>query len=391
MSKRLITYFISLISLILIGSNALAQNGRILSTPQPGERIDQMLQRNNIDPSNKRLFIAINWRILTNDDMLMIGYKYELPNKQDIQNSQKIITEGEAARAEAGKGHAAQNSQQSTSSPSTTTASTTSSPKTTSQKSETKKVSWPEGKYGIFPIFGKNYERVEYVDSKLKGAVFYLSSGHGGPDPGAMATYNGQTICEDEYAYDVILRLARQLISHRALVHVIIRDPNDGIRDDAALSNSDNETCMGAPIPHDQIARLRQRSDSINSLYARERTSSTYCRSIFLHVDSRSKEKRIDIFFYHFMKSAKGESLAYTLQAKMAEKYKKHQPNRGFLGDVSTRNLFVLRETNPPGVFIEIANIQNPLDMVRLVKSNNREAIARWLTEGIIEDFNKNK
>ena len=34
-----------------------------------------------------------------------------------------------------------------------------------------------------------------------------------------------------------------------AEVHIIIQDAKDGIRDDAYLSNSKRETCMGAPIP----------------------------------------------------------------------------------------------------------------------------------------------
>ncbi|MCR3600540.1 N-acetylmuramoyl-L-alanine amidase, partial [Salmonella enterica subsp. enterica serovar Mbandaka] len=118
---------------------------------------------------------------------------------------------------------------------------------------------------------------------------------------------------------------------------------------------------MGAPIPLDQVERLKQRSDSINSLYAQERKG--YCRSVFIHVDSRSKEQRIDIFFYHYMKSARGERLAKKLQSKMAQKYAKHQPARGFSGEVKERDLYVLRRTNPAGVFIEIGNIQNDMDM----------------------------
>ena len=75
----------------------------------------------------------------------------------------------------------------------------------------------------------------------------------------------------------------------------------------------------------------------------------------------------------------------------MEEKYKIHQPRRGFSGEVTERNLFVLRETDPAGVFIEIANIQNNMDLVRLVKATNREAMARWIAEGLIEDYKVSK
>ena len=71
----------------------------------------------------------------------------------------------------------------------------------------------------------------------------------------------------------------------------------------------------------------------------------------------------------------------------MEAKYKKHQPNRGFSGTVSERNLHVLRETNPPGVFLELGNMQNHEDLVRFVKPSNREAVARWICEGLIDDY----
>ena len=57
---------------------------------------------------------------------------------------------------------------------------------------------------------------------------------------------------EDEYAYDIILRLGRALMEKGAKVHIIIQDEKDGIRDDRYLSNSDRETCLGQTIPLDQ-------------------------------------------------------------------------------------------------------------------------------------------
>ena len=70
---------------------------------------------------------------------------------------------------------------------------------------------------------------------------------------------------------------------------------------------------MGAPIPLNQVARLRQRCEKINALYQKDRKSYTYCRSIFLHVDSRSKSHQTDVFFYHAPKSVNGKRLARIL------------------------------------------------------------------------------
>ena len=47
-------------------------------------------------------------------------------------------------------------------------------------------------------------------------------------------------------------------------------------------------------------------------------------------------------------------------------KYDKHQPNRGFTGTVSARNLYVLANTSPASVFVELGNIQNTFDQRRL-------------------------
>jgi N-acetylmuramoyl-L-alanine amidase len=63
---------------------------------------------------------------------------------------------------------------------------------------------------------GVGNEKVMIVDNKLEGAIFYVVAGHGGPDPGAMGDRSGNDLCEDEYAYDVSLRLYRNLLSHGA-------------------------------------------------------------------------------------------------------------------------------------------------------------------------------
>ena len=68
-------------------------------------------------------------------------------------------------------------------------------------------------------------------------------------------------------------------------------------------------------------------------------------------------------------------------------KYGKHQPNRGFSGTVSGRNLYVLSHTTPVSVFVELGNIQNTFDQRRLVIPSNRQALAKWLMEGFIKDY----
>ena len=61
-------------------------------------------------------------------------------------------------------------------------------------------------------LFGKEYATYQITSNELSGACFYLVSGHGGPDPGAIGIYQGRQLHEDEYAYDIILRLESELL-----------------------------------------------------------------------------------------------------------------------------------------------------------------------------------
>ena len=238
---------------------------------------------------------------------------------------------------------------------------------------------------GKEPLFGKALATYPITSWELAGATFYLVGGHGGPDPGAIGTYQGHKLHEDEYAYDIVLRLGRELMMRGAKVRFIIQDKKDGIRSGQVLNNRKTETCMGKSIPLDQNARLRQRAQQIDQLYRKDQ--SAYKRAIFVHIDSRSQSKQTDVYFYHAPGSKQGKRLAERLRNTLSAKYKKHQPGRGFRGTVSERNLYVLRNTQAAGVYLELGNIRNPRDQQRLVLENNRQALAKWIAEGIVADY----
>jgi len=239
---------------------------------------------------------------------------------------------------------------------------------------------------GTQPLFGEKYKNYEIKDNVLAGACFFLISGHGGPDPGAVAKVNGRELHEDEYAYDIMLRLARNLLEHSATVHIIIQDPKDGIRDGQYLNNSKNETCLGEKIPLNQVARLKQQTDAINRLSLRSKEK--YQRAIFIHLDSRSKKKQLDVFFYYQntkQNKARSLKLAETMQKTFRNNYAKQ--DRGFSGTVSTRPLYVMKNTTPVSIFVELANMQNVENQKRYIVENNRKALANWLCAGFIADY----
>ena len=239
---------------------------------------------------------------------------------------------------------------------------------------------------GNYPILGPDESKVTRVSNRLKGYVFYMVSGHGGPDPGATAYRQRKTITEDEYAYDISLRLTRNLLMHGATVYVIVRDPDDGIRKGQYLAPDKDEVVWGnVPIPRSQLTRLQQRVDIVNALYQKNKQQGViHQRQFFMHIDSRNIGKRIDMFFYHKKGDNLGMTLAKSIRKTLEEKYAQVQKGRVYKGDVSSRDLFVLRETNVPSVFIELGNIKNPQDQGRFILEKNREYVAAWLTEGIL-------
>lgn len=243
------------------------------------------------------------------------------------------------------------------------------------------------GKSVTHEIFGNKYKNIKISSNKLKGRVYYLVSGHGGPDPGAVGKCQGKTICEDEYAYDVTLRLGRQLIEQGATVYIITRDKNDGIRDASLLKcDIDEVTYPNKKMPINQVKRLNQRVNSINALYRKhKKQGATYQRMVVIHVDSRNVGSRVDMFFYYYNKSKSGKKVAKTMYSTVKGKYDQYQKGRGYKGTVKPRNLHMLREALPTGVYIELGNIQNPKDQKRFTVVDNRIAMAKWFAEALMK------
>ena len=213
-----------------------------------------------------------------------------------------------------------------------------------------------------------------------------MISGHGGPDVGAQGTRSGNVLCEDEYAYDVTLRLLRLLLSHGATAYMIVRDRNDGIREQAYLKCDKDEEVWGElEIPYPQRERLLQRTDLINVLTEKHLKAGVTDQTVVeIHVDSRSQDTKTDLFFYYRPDSEPSKALATKLHQTFLEKYTRLRAQRGYNGTVSSRNLLTLKETNTrKAVYIEMANIQNDWDQQRLVIPNNRQAVANWIFQGL--------
>ena len=239
--------------------------------------------------------------------------------------------------------------------------------------------------FRTFDIFGEKYAQVPKETNKLAGRIYYIVAGHGGPDPGASARRGAHRLYEDEYAYDVALRLTRNILMHGGTPYMIIRDETHGIRDDRYLKGDRTETVWGGEkLPLNQKKRLWQRCDVINALYEQNVAKGiTDQTMISIHVDSRGRNQRVDLFFYHHPNDRAGAKKAEQMRGTVKDMYAKTRAGRGYKGTVAGRDLHVLRETKPTGVFIELANMANPTDQLRIIEPKNRQIIADWLTIGL--------
>lgn len=333
-----------IISLIFIGK-AFPQDSLQTVVAQQGDGIYSLLRKQGMDPAKHyQKFIELNREVLGADNQLSVGRTYRIPlvlvdSVRIVDSIQKI-------------------------------------------SKELKPVDGVE-----HSIFGPKHALVLNVSNKLKGAVYYLVSGHGGPDPGAVETYEGKIIAEDEYAYDVTLRLAKELLANGAEVFIIVRDPDDGIRDQMALEiDRDEVVYPNEVIPLNQLARLEQRVEIVNKLY--KENIGQYQRLIVTHVDSRSEDANIDVFFYYHEVSKNGQRLAENIHRTFDKKYAKYQPNRDYVGTFTDRSsLYLVKKTLPAMVYIELGNIRNNKDQKRILDPENRQAMAKWIAEGVMLDF----
>ncbi|NAS31103.1 N-acetylmuramoyl-L-alanine amidase [Flavobacteriaceae bacterium R38] len=325
-----------------------------------GDGVYAMLRKNDLNPVKfYKAFLELNKKNLTANNGLYIGREYILPTaNENEEKNENSVSDSIAIK-----------------------------PTDSLPKKQIDSIVSSEKEEATYPIFGEKYSSITIEDNKLEGAVYYLISGHGGPDPGALEKYNNKLISEDEYAYDVTLRLARKLLSKGAKVYIIIEDPNDGIRDKRLLEiDYDEVNYPKKKIPRSQKLRLRQRTQAVNKLYLKHKGN--YQRLIVTHVDSRSKGNNIDVFFYHHKNSKNGKRLAESIQNTFQQKYARYQPNRIYSGTVGARsNLYVIKNTLPAMVYIELGNIKSKKDQRRILDYDNREAMAKWIAEGLISDY----
>ena len=93
--------------------------------------------------------------------------------------------------------------------------------------------------------------------------------------------------------------------------------------------------------------------------------------------------------FFSYPKGSKpSEKLANNMQKTFAKKYSQHQSDRGYGGTSGQQNFYVINNSLPTAILVELANIKNSRDHERILNSFNRQALANWMFEAILDTYN---
>ena len=137
-------------------------NAQEKDTPRNGEGISTFLQRHHLGGrANEKKFIELNKKRLGKNNELLLGIKYTLPSKASVSTENKEAISDEDNESEV----------------------LPENEKASRKKGSSKTI---KSTPNYEPLFGKELANYKVTSNELKGACFYVVSGHGGPDPGAI-------------------------------------------------------------------------------------------------------------------------------------------------------------------------------------------------------------
>ena len=152
----------------------------------------------------------------------------------------------------------------------------------------------------LLGAFDQAIDRMGHLSSDLRGWHFVLDPGHGGLDPGAVVEHvdeNGKRayVVEDEYVYDVALRVYVMLRRHGANVTMTLLSPNHLIRSSSLIErtfvNEKNEVYNSASFNRGNRRSNWPKGGRKGNLSQRVRISRTAFKNV-------PKKRRIFLSFH---------------------------------------------------------------------------------------------
>jgi N-acetylmuramoyl-L-alanine amidase len=228
----------------------------------------------------------------------------------------------------------------------------------------------------------------------LRGWRVVLDPGHGGVDPGAIVSNrDGDNksiyVVEDEYVYDIALRIYERLHRLGADVELTVISPNHAIRDNLmgniTFVHESNEVYNDERWNRKNEASVRPRGQNLDT---RVNIANRFFRGagrktlfVSIHADNSPERPKGPLAIYHSRKGKtdrKSRRFAKVMQKAL------DQPN--LTAQIMGRNLAVLRDNKASAeILVEIRNVSDKGEAWAIRYHKNRQKDAERIVKGIVD------
>lgn len=204
--------------------------------------------------------------------------------------------------------------------------------------------------------------RVLSIFSSINENIIVIDVGHGGIDGG---TGDRNDILEKDINLQVGIKLKKELIVEGFQV-IMTREEDISLEDFSDIKGS----------------RYRRDLDARKSIINNNKPLAFV--SIHCNSSKRSTAKGIKIYYYP--DSIEGEELAKCISQSIDEYfYKGYMKEEKVTTEILTEDFFILRETEYPGVLIEVGFLTNPEENRLLRDEEYQRQMARAIKKGILK------
>lgn len=208
----------------------------------------------------------------------------------------------------------------------------------------------------------KNPWKTLKIFSYNKGNTIVIDPGHGGIDGG---TGKVDDILEKDINLAVGRKLKKELLVEGYNI-VMTREVDKSLEEYSNLKAS----------------RYRRDLDARKTIV----NSNAPLAFVSIHVNSSSNKSARGIKIYHYPKDEESFQLAEDIKASIDQYlYKDYLQEESLRTEILTEDYFILRETDYPGVLIEIGFITNPEEKELMKSQEYRERLAYAIKKGIVD------